>query len=108
MKGTRRATLRRAAALLGAWLSIGAETRSAQAQPPGAGSPVAAPASGAPPGSPAQTPPPAATYKFQPGVSCPLCTITPQYPHGRSGLHWHQHWRSVGWREYATVAGLSA
>ena len=103
MTRARRAALRGAAALLGALLSLATDARDAQAQPAGATSP-APPA----PASPTQPPVPAAAYRFQPGVSCPLCQITPQYPEGRSGLHWHEHWRSVGWREYASVAALSA
>jgi membrane-associated phospholipid phosphatase len=39
-------------------------------------------------------------------VICPFCRITPQYPSGRSGLHWHDHWRTVGLREYVTVPAL--
>jgi membrane-associated phospholipid phosphatase len=41
-------------------------------------------------------------------VQCPICEITPQYPSGRSGLHWHEHWASVGVREYVTVGALGA
>jgi membrane-associated phospholipid phosphatase len=47
-------------------------------------------------------------YKFQPGVTCPLCELTPQFPEGRSGLHWHGHWQPVGTREYITVPVLAA
>jgi membrane-associated phospholipid phosphatase len=47
-------------------------------------------------------------YKFQPGVICPLCEITPQFPEGRSGLHWHGHWQPVGTREYLTIPVLAA
>jgi membrane-associated phospholipid phosphatase len=47
-------------------------------------------------------------YKFQPGVICPLCELTPQFPEGRSGLHWHGHWQPVGTREYITVPLLAA
>jgi len=104
MIGARRAALRGAAALLGGWLSVAAETRSAAAQTPVA----SAPAAPAPAAAGSLPPSPAAAYQFQPGVSCPLCSVTPQYPQGRSGLHWHQHWRSVGWREYASVGALSA
>jgi membrane-associated phospholipid phosphatase len=49
-----------------------------------------------------------APYKFQPGVICPLCEITPQYPHGQVGLHWHEHWRQAGVREYVTIPALAA
>lgn len=76
-----------------------------------AGSPAAPPSSAAAPPSPAAPPSlPAAAppYRFQPGVVCPLCQITPQYPHGRSGLHWHDHWGTVGAREYVTVGVLGA
>jgi membrane-associated phospholipid phosphatase len=47
-------------------------------------------------------------YRFQPGVVCPLCKITPQFPEGRSGLHWHDHWSSVGVPEYVTVGVLGS
>jgi membrane-associated phospholipid phosphatase len=41
-------------------------------------------------------------------VICPLCELTPQYPHGQSGLHWHEHWRQAGVREYVTLSALVA
>jgi membrane-associated phospholipid phosphatase len=47
-------------------------------------------------------------YRFQPGVVCPLCELSPQFPLGRSGLHWHGHWRTTGLREYVTIAALAA
>jgi membrane-associated phospholipid phosphatase len=46
-------------------------------------------------------------YKFQPGVLCPLCKVTPEFPGGRTGLHWHGHWGTVGVREYVTVSALA-
>jgi membrane-associated phospholipid phosphatase len=46
-------------------------------------------------------------YHFQPELTCPFCKITPQYPSGRSGLHWHDHWRAVGLREYVTIPILA-
>jgi membrane-associated phospholipid phosphatase len=46
-------------------------------------------------------------YHFQPEAVCPFCAITPQFPVGRSGLHWHDHWRSVSTPEYVTVAVLA-
>jgi len=55
--------------------------------------------------APTLAPPP---YKFQPGVICPLCELTPQFPVGRSGLHWHEHWRQAGVPEYVSVAALAA
>jgi membrane-associated phospholipid phosphatase len=58
--------------------------------------------------APAASTPAPVPYKFQPGVICPLCAITPQFPLGRSGLHWHQHWRQAGIREYATISALAA
>jgi membrane-associated phospholipid phosphatase len=45
-------------------------------------------------------------YAFQEGLVCPICKLTPQFPEGRSGLHWHSHWRSVGVQEYVTVGAL--
>jgi membrane-associated phospholipid phosphatase len=45
-------------------------------------------------------------YHFQKGVICPLCELTPQYPHGRSGLHWHSHWQPVGTRELVSIGVL--
>jgi membrane-associated phospholipid phosphatase len=50
---------------------------------------------------------PAGAYHFEPDVFCPFCRITPGYPHGRSGLHWHDHWRAVGLREYVTIPVLA-
>jgi membrane-associated phospholipid phosphatase len=47
-------------------------------------------------------------YQFQPGVLCPFCAITPQYPHAESGLHWHHHWKTVGVPEYAITGVLGA
>jgi membrane-associated phospholipid phosphatase len=48
------------------------------------------------------------TYQFQTGTTCPFCALTPQFSGGRSGLHWHDHWRSVGRREYVTLPLLAA
>jgi hypothetical protein len=39
-------------------------------------------------------------YQFGPGVSCPFCAPSTAFPRGHSGLHWHDHWRSVGLPEY--------
>lgn len=47
------------------------------------------------------------TYEFQPGVLCPFCAITPQFPTAQSGLHWHRHWRRVAIPEYV-VTGVFA
>jgi membrane-associated phospholipid phosphatase len=49
-----------------------------------------------------------APYRFEPDAICPFCAVTPQFPVGRSGLHWHDHWRSVGTPEYVSVALLGA
>jgi membrane-associated phospholipid phosphatase len=74
---------------------------------PAAAAPAAAAAANAPAaGAPAAAAP--EPYKFQPGVICPLCQLTPQFPEGRSGLHWHSHWRPVSTREYITVPALAA
>lgn len=83
--------------------------------------PAEVPSPAAPPGAPSTTnsasgafdrpridPSVLQGYTFQSGVQCPICEITPQYPSGRSGLHWHAHWRSVGVREYVTIGGLVA
>jgi membrane-associated phospholipid phosphatase len=48
------------------------------------------------------------SYRFESGDICPFCTITPQFPEGHSGLHWHDHWSAVGTREYVTVPVLAA
>jgi membrane-associated phospholipid phosphatase len=95
-------------AALCAWIALDTGTAQAQtaAAPAGAAAPAAArltpawelAAAGALP----------EPYKFQPGVVCPLCEITPQFPEGRSGLHWHSHWQSVGTREYLAVPALAA
>ncbi|MEY4544021.1 MAG: hypothetical protein RL685_216 [Pseudomonadota bacterium] len=55
---------------------------------------------------PAASEPKAQPYEFQSGLTCPFCVLTPQAPAGRSGLHWHDHWRPAGVREYFTIAGL--
>jgi membrane-associated phospholipid phosphatase len=47
-------------------------------------------------------------YEFQPGVLCPFCAITPQFPTAESGLHWHHHWRSVGVPEYLITGAFAA
>lgn len=47
------------------------------------------------------------SYEFQPGAVCPFCAITPEFTAGRSGLHWHGHWRPVGQREYITIPVLA-
>jgi membrane-associated phospholipid phosphatase len=52
----------------------------------------------APPITSGTAKPPA--YDFSPDETCPYCGITPQYPKGRMGLHWHSHWSGVGAREY--------
>jgi membrane-associated phospholipid phosphatase len=60
------------------------------------------------PDTPAIAPTLLPQYKFEPGVICPLCELTPQFPLGRSGLHWHGHWRQAGVREYVTISALAA
>jgi membrane-associated phospholipid phosphatase len=57
---------------------------------------------------PSQARPAAPPYRFEPGAVCPFCAITPQFPVGRSGLHWHGHWRSAGTPEYVSVSVLGA
>lgn len=49
-----------------------------------------------------------ATYEFQPDTVCPFCEITPQFPSGRSGLHWHEHWSPVGAAEYVGISAMAA
>lgn len=67
----------------------------------------AAPAlSPSPSAQPATSEPTTSAYEFQSGLACPFCQITPQYPAGRSGLHWHGHWRAAGTREYVTIGAL--
>lgn len=71
--------------------------------------PATAPADASEPSPSLSAPSPALTpeeYHFQKGVICPLCELTPQYPQGRSGLHWHSHWQPVGTRELVTVGVL--
>jgi hypothetical protein len=97
--------LRRACATLcTALLGLASATGLARADAPARAADDPSPASSAPE-APARTLP--EPYKFQPGVICPLCEITPDYPKGRSGLHWHGHWRPVGTREYITVPALA-
>jgi membrane-associated phospholipid phosphatase len=92
----RRVGLVRLAVVIAATVGVLHAPRAASAQA------AAAPAPAAP------TQPVLPPYTFQPGVLCPLCKVTPQYPHGRSGLHWHAHWQNVGVREYITVGALAA
>lgn len=97
-------------AALCAPVALDSATASAQASSAPAGS---APAGSTPAGATSVAPelagaPGSEHYKFQPGVVCPLCQITPQFPEGRSGLHWHGHWQPVGTREYITVPALVA
>ncbi len=89
-----------AIALLAA-LSLAGTARADTAAPSGASSSAAAPAA---PREERRAQPP---YHFQPDAVCPFCAITPQFPVGRSGLHWHDHWRSVSTPEYVTVAALA-
>jgi membrane-associated phospholipid phosphatase len=95
-------------AALCVWVALDARAAGAQTAPAPAG--AAAPA-GATPASPELAGAPGASlpepYKFQPGVICPLCEITPQFPAGRSGLHWHGHWQPAGTREYIAVPALA-
>jgi membrane-associated phospholipid phosphatase len=65
-------------------------------------SPVAADSASSVPSAQGRAP-----YEFQPGVLCPFCQLTPQFPTGRSGLHWHDHWRTTGTREYVTILALT-
>jgi membrane-associated phospholipid phosphatase len=56
------------------------------------------------PGAPRALPPAEPNpYRFESDVICPFCEITPDYPTGRRGLHWHSHWRSAGTREWITM-----
>jgi membrane-associated phospholipid phosphatase len=96
------------ATLLSACLAF-ALARNADAAAPAPQAPAAAPSSAPPAGAadiaPAPSVPP---YEFQPGVVCPLCALTPQFPVGRSGLHWHDHWRHADVREYVVIPALAA
>jgi membrane-associated phospholipid phosphatase len=56
----------------------------------------------------ARAPAPNGDYQFQPGVLCPYCLPQSDHPEGRTGLHWHDHWESVGAREYLTIPALAA
>jgi len=47
-------------------------------------------------------------YQFGPGVSCPFCEPSTAFPRGHTGLHWHDHWRSVGLPEYVLTPLLGA
>lgn len=84
----------------------------------GAAEPAPAQASPAPPAQPAAPAagsvasaaqrPSSQPYEFQPGVACPFCELTPQFPAGRSGLHWHDHWRTAKTYDYIALGGLVA
>lgn len=41
-------------------------------------------------------------------MPCPYCLPGSKYPHGRTGLHWHEHWRSADLREALTIPALAA
>jgi membrane-associated phospholipid phosphatase len=58
---------------------------------------------GTAPSPPPGTPDYFHTYSFAPGEVCPFCGVTPEYPGGETGLHWHHHWNTVGVREYVTI-----
>ena len=111
--------------LLALAIGLGASAHEARAEPataaPSAPTPVtpaAEPAPSAPAARSADERDPTATlaaptlaltpedYHFQKGVICPLCELTPQYPQGRSGLHWHSHWQPVGTRELVSIGVL--
>jgi membrane-associated phospholipid phosphatase len=68
----------------------------------------AATAGAQPGGADRATPQQSSQYDFAPGEICPFCTITPQYPEGEVGLHWHRHWSRVGTWEYVTLPVLAA
>lgn len=94
------------AALVGAFAS---EARAADPFPAAAPpAPSAAPAPPAPPAPPAAKRKELERYNFGPTVECPFCGITPAHPHGVRGLHWHDHWRRVGWPEYIATPLLFA
>jgi membrane-associated phospholipid phosphatase len=79
----------------------------APAAPPPSTSPGAQPGAEAQPGtSPGQLDAERRGYEFEPDVSCPYCQTSPAFPHGHTGLHWHDHWRSVGLPEYVSIAVL--
>jgi membrane-associated phospholipid phosphatase len=88
----------RAAAAACAWLAFGSPAMALDVDPPPvASSPKAAASSVS--GSP---------YHFQVDVPCPYCLHGSKYPHGRTGLHWHDHWRSADLREALTIPALAA
>lgn len=91
--------------LLSAGLGITSLARAQTAEPPASPEP-AAEAAEAPAKEPAERA--AEPYRFEEGVICPFCKITPEYPTGRRGLHWHTHWRTVGLPEYVSVPLLAA
>jgi membrane-associated phospholipid phosphatase len=85
-------------------LSVAARTAEAQTEPVHAapqGSRIEHGDSGE--SATAPKPRPFDSYTFAPGEVCPFCGVTPAWPEGQKGLHWHQHWASVGTREYVTI-----
>ncbi len=56
----------------------------------------------------ANRPLPVQGYDFAPDQVCPFCELTPQFPEGYRGLHWHAHWNPVGPREYVVAPVLGA
>jgi len=91
------------------WVALSATLTFASSALADAGPTPAAPRSDA---APARAPDASGTtkppYHFEPGAICPFCVVTPQFPVGRSGLHWHDHWRSVGAPEYVSIGVLGA
>ena len=77
----------------------------AEAQTPGA---TASPRADEPQRDDRPPPNRGADYDFGPDDVCPFCALTPQFPEGRRGLHWHEHWQPVGTREYIVAPVLGA
>lgn len=97
---TRAAPRRKAAGALACAALLSAPT--AEAAPPrSAGSPAAAQS------SLVQLPPELRPSQAAP-EGCPFCQITPGLEGRRSDLAWHNHWETVGTREYLTVSALVA
>ena len=94
-------------------LTLLSVTARAQAQSEPAGAPAPAQGASVEPRdgghAPSPTKPrPFDTYTFAPGEVCPFCGVTPEWPEGEKGLHWHHHWNTVGAREYVTIPLLLA
>lgn len=71
--------------------------------------PLATPRTQAPATPQTQARPARAAQALAAGEACPFCAVTPGFSdEGATRLHWHDHYRSVGTREYVATAVFAA